>query len=275
MKARSLLASLALISVGVFAPAASAQATGCAGSLANGDFEVPVLTTLSASDILVSGGNPVWNGPGSGTTYALIKALPTTDTAVSQELIWESSENAVELQNSTPFTGDQYGEIVGLDPTAALYQEVSTTPGQYMEWSITHRGYSSLGEDSMQVEIGSSLADLVAQNATPDTGSGVAGDATLITDGDTWRTWTGSYTVPAGQTTTFFAFHAVSSYGGGASSGNFVDDIKFSCATPNAAESTLANTGSDSSTLSIMTGVALSTLVIGGAILAYLRRRKA
>lgn len=41
-----------------------------------------------------------------------------------------------------------------------------------------------------------------------------------------WRQYSGTYLVPAGQTTTRFSFQAVSSAGGGAS-GNFLDGVLF------------------------------------------------
>ncbi len=44
----------------------------------------------------------------------------------------------------------------------------------------------------------------------------------IATDNTAWRQYTGTYTVPAGQTTTRFSFKAVSSAGGGAF-GNFLD----------------------------------------------------
>src|SRR4029079_13717026 len=50
-----------------------------------------------------------------------------------------------------------------------------------------------------------------------------------ISDGpNAWGNTTGSYVVPAGQSTTRFAFQAVSSVNGNHTFGNFLDAIEFS-----------------------------------------------
>jgi len=50
-----------------------------------------------------------------------------------------------------------------------------------------------------------------------------------MTDGTSaWGHYTGSYTVPENQTTTFFVFSSVSSTGGG-SYGNFLDNFEIAC----------------------------------------------
>jgi LPXTG-motif cell wall-anchored protein len=179
----------------------------------------------------------------------MVNSLPGVDNAVSEGLVWRSTEGAVEIQNITPFVGDQYGEIIGLDPTATVYQSVATTPGVVMEWSLAHRGYSSAGPDSMELLIGPSLESLVAQAATPETGSGVAGQPNTIADSTTWRVWSGSYTVPAGQTTTYFGFNSISSAGGATNLGNFIDSVSFDCAANQPAANELPNTGIDASFL--------------------------
>src|SRR5699024_9350098 len=47
-----------------------------------------------------------------------------------------------------------------------------------------------------------------------------------MSDGNTaWGHYTGTYTVPAGQTVTRFGFEAVSTAGGNLAVGNFLDDI--------------------------------------------------
>ncbi|MGW3464887.1 hypothetical protein ACWDE9_37310, partial [Streptomyces olivaceoviridis] len=52
-----------------------------------------------------------------------------------------------------------------------------------------------------------------------------------FTDGNTaWGYYTGTYTVPAGQTTTRFAFRSISAAGGNRSIGNFLDGIFFGTA---------------------------------------------
>lgn len=214
---------------GVVAPA---QALTCGqGQLQNGSFEAPVLASLVQADIMwdstsniVPGGWFVW--PGDGTSgWAVVASLPGTNTATSQTLAWSTTEGGVELQNVvTPAAGAQYAEITGLDVNNTLYQTIDTVPGTVMSWSLSHRGLS--GTDVMSVRIGSDLAHLVDQSALPD---GSTTPQSQISDGPTWRTWTGTYVVPAGQTSTVFGFHGVSTSGGDPTVGNYLDDIKFVC----------------------------------------------
>ena len=69
----------------------------------------------------------------------------------------------------------------------------------------------------MQVQIGSTTAD------TPQTPAGAS--STNISDGPlAWANYTGTYTVPAGQTTTRFEMTAVSTASGNETVGNFIDN---------------------------------------------------
>ena len=153
-------------------------------------------------------------------------------------------------QATTPaaHSGAQWAEIAGLVATNTLYQTVTTVPGTVMTWSLYHRGYKtpSVGgatnRDVMQVQIGpptttpttpgqSPSTALVAQVATPESvQAGDPTDSTYISDSrDAWRKWSGTYTVPTGQTQTIFAFHGVSAVDNTLDSGNEIDDISFSC----------------------------------------------
>jgi hypothetical protein len=82
-----------------------------------------------------------------------------------------------------------------------------------VNWSLKHRGRS--GTDVAAVKFGSSLAAAQAATATQ-----------TITDGNTaWGAYSGTYTIPAGQTTLVVAFQAISSAGGDNGKGNFLDDV--------------------------------------------------
>ncbi|ABY23935.1 lpxtg-motif cell wall anchor domain [Renibacterium salmoninarum ATCC 33209] len=86
--------------------------------------------------------------------------------------------------------GNQLAEL-NANVVASLYQDVATTPGQVVKWSLQHRG--RYGTDTMRVRAGSTT---VQTQQGPN-----------ITDGNTaWGTYSGFYTVPAGQTTTRFLF---------------------------------------------------------------------
>lgn len=115
------------------------------------------------------------------------------------------------LKNDVP-AGQQMAELNSREP-AQLYQDVNTTPGQTIYWRVAHKG--RLGVDTMAVKIGSADQDPKVLPIVKE----------VTTDKDNWKYYTGTYIVPADQTTTRFGFEAVSSTGGNRAAGNFIDDI--------------------------------------------------
>ncbi|PAD19890.1 isopeptide-forming domain-containing fimbrial protein, partial [Terribacillus saccharophilus] len=106
----------------------------------------------------------------------------------------------------------RYAEL-NADTNSMLYQELQTVPGQTIYWRLNHRGYN--GVDTMSVNIGPVTADPF--NTTP--------EIKRISTGTTWETYTGTYTVPAGQTMTRFGFKAISTSTGALAFGNYLDDV--------------------------------------------------
>ncbi|WP_298118936.1 DUF11 domain-containing protein [uncultured Aurantimicrobium sp.] len=168
-------------------------ATSCpppASQLENESFEAPVLTTNTYQQL------KDWDVPGWTTT--------ASDQLIE---IWKSGFNGVPAA-----AGLQFAEI-NATQVSTLYQEIATTPGQTLTWSLSHRGRQ--GVDTMHVEIGNQAGAVNYVSGT-------------ISDGNTaWGRWTGTYTVPAGQYITQFAFVADTTHGGNKSIGNFLDDISF------------------------------------------------
>lgn len=118
--------------------------------------------------------------------------------------IWKSGFNSVPSAHGT-----QFAEL-NATQVSTLFQELCLEPGSVIEWSIYHRGRS--GVDVAKIKMGSSLSSAVTQ--------------ATMTDGNTaWGYYTGTYTVPLGQYTTFFALESVSSTGSN-SYGNFIDGFK-------------------------------------------------
>ncbi len=112
------------------------------------------------------------------------------------------------------FNGNQFAEL-NATQNSALYQNLCLTPGTVMNWSLRHRGRS--GTDVMRVRIGADLASATEQ--------------AVMSDGNTaWGLYSGTYTVPLGQTNTVFIFEAVSTAGGNLSVGNLIDDIRIDIA---------------------------------------------
>jgi uncharacterized repeat protein (TIGR01451 family) len=123
---------------------------------------------------------------------------------------WHSGFNGVPAAE-----GDQFVEL-NANEVSTLFQDVTTVPGETLRWSLQHRG--RLGTDTLRVLIGDPAGPLV--QAGPD-----------ISDDDTaWGAHEGTYLVPAGQTTTRFAFESVSAAGGDPTFGNFLDAVTFGTA---------------------------------------------
>jgi len=146
-----------------------------------------------------------------GTAQSITQAPPTdmapwttTDTTIE---VWSNGVGGV-----TPQVGTQFVELNAND-FGTLYQDVTTTPGQTIRWSLLHRGRA--GSDTMRVELGNAATGVMVSQGTQ-------------TDGTSgWGRHEGVYTVPPGQTKTRFAMVAVSTASGNISVGNFIDDVSF------------------------------------------------
>ncbi|WP_339268968.1 isopeptide-forming domain-containing fimbrial protein [Paenibacillus sp. FSL K6-1330] len=155
---------------------------------------------------------------GSGLYYyeSEVPGWKTTDDANGYPVIeiWDWARNAPSNVKSWPAPpdGGKWAELNAFD-NGMLYQDVKTTPGQTIYWRLSHMG--RYGVDTMQLRIGAATANPYDTKVQQQ-----------ITDGNTaWGTYTGTYTVPAGQTVTRFGFEAVSTAGGNIGAGNFIDDI--------------------------------------------------
>ena len=164
----------------------------CFESIVNESFEDP---DISGFAILNESSVPGW--------YST-----ATDKKIE---IWESGFSGV---NS--YDGNQHVEL-NANSYGALYQNLCLTPGTEMSWSVRHRGRA--GTDVMQLRIGADIASATVQE-------------TMTTDNTAWVLYSGTYTVPLGQTNTVFIFEAVSTANGSISVGNFIDDVKINILVP-------------------------------------------
>lgn len=165
-------------------------------ALVNGSFEQPPVTDMAFL-------------PDASQTQAP-RSVPGWLTTASDHMIelWHSGFNGVPSAE-----GEQFAEL-NANEVSTLYQDLPTTPGTKLYWRLYHRGRQ--GQDTMALDIGAP--------------GGVVEQRTF-TDGNTaWGYYTGTYTVPAGQTTTRFAFRSVSAAGGNRGVGNFLDGIFFGTA---------------------------------------------
>ena len=201
----ALVTVFGVTSVGVSENAGAAQTTcPSAIGLSNGDFENPTVPAGAGTDILDSNAAAIWK---------------TTATDHNIEY-WRNGGSSTSNNGNLAITAESGSQWVELNATQAstLYQDLTTVPGQVMRWSLWHRARytgTANGQDVMAVKIGTTTTQ-VQQGSN-------------ISDGpNAWVNYTGSYTVPAGQTTTRFAFTAVSTSSGNATIGNFLDNVQFS-----------------------------------------------
>ncbi|MFI0722894.1 hypothetical protein [Streptomyces sp. NPDC021224] len=165
-------------------------------TLANGSFEEPA---VSGEEQLPDASRP-----------QAARHVPGWLTTAADHLVelWHSGFLGVPSAD-----GAQFAEL-NATQVSTLYQDLPTTPGTKLYWRLDHRGRN--GQDTMALDIG-----------VP----GATVEQRQFTDGNTaWGHYTGTYVVPAGQTTTRFAFRSVAAAGGNQSIGNFLDGVFFGTA---------------------------------------------
>ena len=172
--------------------------------------------------------NEIWNNESSSTEtseevveYTVNSSFENFDAVVERyefvnaNLIdgWSTtaSDNIIEIWrdgfNGVSAADGNYFVELNAKEVASLYQEIETTPGTTLTWSISHMG--RMGEDVATISVGDGGETIVLET---------------MTDGNTeWGTYTGTYVVPEGQTTTTFYVDAVSTFTGSKSMGNFID----------------------------------------------------
>jgi len=148
----------------------------------------------------------------TGSTYAF---FPVANVAG-----WQSSpENVIEIWSSgfngvTAANGNQFAELNANLP-GTLYQTFCLNGASgTITWSLKHRG--RVGTDQAFVRFGPTLA--LAQASAP--------VATLLDGNTAWGSYSGTYTIPAGQTQIVIAFQAGVTATGDQSVGNFLDDVQ-------------------------------------------------
>lgn len=166
--------------------AAQAPRSCVNASVVNGSFENPV-TPANTSRQLNASTVPGWS-------------TSATDNRIE---IWHAPFGSVPVPD-----GSQFVEI-NATQRSKLYQDIATTPGETIRWQLQHRGRT--GVDVMEVRLGAPGATLALQST--------------LSTGQSWRSYSGLYTVPAGQTVTRISFDSISSANGSASYGNFVDAV--------------------------------------------------
>jgi len=125
--------------------------------------------------------------------------------------------------------GSQFVEL-NASQAGTLSQQLTTTPGQTLQWSLLHRARE--GKDTMNLWIGAPGAGVLQRVITDDTTA--------------WVRYSGTYVVPVSQTITELSFETGTTGSGNPSIGNFLDDVSFGSGPCLEATSTVANITSPS-----------------------------
>lgn len=163
-------------------------------TLKNGSFETPAIPNSTYRIMATTTAGVEWN-----------------NTAESNIELWSTGYSNSSGGKVTAANGRQLAEL-NANKAGTLYQDLPTTPGTTMRWHLKHRGRA--GKDTMRVMVGAPGGKL--EQSGPE----------LATDNTGWVLYTDTYKIPAGQTTTRFAFQAVKT-ASSISVGNFLDDIVF------------------------------------------------
>jgi len=171
----------------------------------------PIINNSSIESPLISGSTPFIQSFDNGNIKIYDASnMPFWETTATDNAIevWNSS-NTITSPHANAHSGNQFIEL-NANLVASTYQDLTTEPGTILIWSVAHRGRS--GTDMASVSIGPIGSVSVMQIMT--------------TNNTAWVVYSGTYVVPAGQTTTRFQFDSL----GGGSVGNFIDSFIITCA---------------------------------------------
>ncbi|MDU0320693.1 MULTISPECIES: immunoglobulin-like domain-containing protein [unclassified Enterococcus] len=171
--------------------------------------ELTVIVEAKTNSIVLKNGSfeqPIISGSNQGAQFP--------DGTSGLEWHMTASDKQIELQNITNFgpapDGNQWAEL-NATTDGALYQDIPTTPGAIIHWSVWHRGCD--GTDVAKVKFGPP--------------NGTMEDQKKMTTGTTWTEYKGVYKIPPGQTVTRFEFESVSTSTGDITRGNLLDNVFF------------------------------------------------
>lgn len=216
-------------------------------------------TTFRVGSLPTSIQNGSFETPAIGSWYSIMSettpSIAWKTTASDGKIEFARPSKNMSAANSayhttTAVDGYQFAELCA-NQVGALYQTVSTFYGDTLTWGFSHKGRS--GDDTMELWIGTP-ADVTAvldyYKSHNNSVAGIAEDAELLakyqtisqnsdgtkrsyTDGNTqWKSYTGTYDVPAGQTETTFAFVSIAASGNRISYGNLLDNVYFTTQVP-------------------------------------------
>lgn len=217
-------------------------------SLQNGSFETPQAQNNGTYEPHVPSGQNgiVWKttGVNNGKTDH-IELVSTASNkycekgGITHKQAAGDYHNMDHTNTANSNSGTQYAEL-NAESMGALYQDVLTTPGSTMYWSVDHNGRK--GTDKMAVVIMSTkdAENITTQaqltRAISDIQSGKYPGAQVTTNlegyENTWTTHSGQYVVPNNQYLTRYFFVAISTSTGDKTVGNHIDNVWFDTTLP-------------------------------------------
>ena len=222
-------------------------------SIQNGSFEIPEAQNGGTYEPHVPSGTQriIWRTTGTIDDKGTLDHIELISTASNKMCENESSlthkdaagkyHNMDHTNAANKNSGTQYAEL-NAESMGALYQDVLTTPGATMHWSVDHNGRE--GTDTMAVVI---MATKDAEKITtqtqleqairdiksnPNKYPGASVTTELKGYANTWTTHTGNYTVPDGQYMTRYFFVAIATFTDDKTVGNQIDNVWFSTELP-------------------------------------------
>lgn len=197
MLTESVCRRLLIVCLLILAPVLRAGQCEDHSALTNGGFELPLISGSTPVPVQVYTGVKLYN-------QIDVPGWRTLGPTGAIEL-WQSVTSGVPA-----YEGQQFNEVQG-HSLHSIYQDVASVPGSTIRWQFAHRGRE--GNDTIEVRMGSATSTLAQGQFTSGTTS--------------WRIYSGTYVVPANQTTTRFELKPISSVGGD-SVGNLVDAASLS-----------------------------------------------
>ena len=221
-------------------------------SIQNGSFEIPAAQDGGTFEPHVPSGEQgiIWRTTGTRENGTLdhIELISTASNKYCENGSDLTHKDAAGNYHNMDHTnaanknsGTQYAEL-NAESMGALYQDVLTTPGATMHWSVDHNGRE--GTDTMAVVI---MATKDAEKITtqaqleqaiqdiqnnPNKYPGASVTTDLKGYAKTWTTHTGDYTVPDGQYMTRYFFVAIATFTSDKTVGNQIDNVWFSTELP-------------------------------------------
>ena len=197
MVAELITKRLLVLCVLLWAPLVRAGQCEDHSALINGGFEQPLISSSTPVPVEVYTGVKLYN-------QTDVPGWRTQGPSGAIEL-WQTVTSGV-----TSYQGQQFNEVQG-HSLHSIFQDVTSVPGSTIRWQFAHRGRD--GNDTIEVRLGSASATVAQSQFTTGTTS--------------WQVYSGTYVVPASQTTTRFELKPIGS-AGVASVGNLVDAASLS-----------------------------------------------